>query len=675
MKADLIIGIDLGMTYTGVAFFVPNKTDVEQAKLIQKWPGKEDKTENKVPTSLIYHGDKLQSWGFLCDSLDQPDHPDPKRQQYFKLWLDRPHLQEVFAGTNGPSHEEVKKWFTDFLKKLYHHIKRSFLNGPYATEWKSKVDFVFSVPTTWKTRNVFSTYKECIQEAGFKSRKNHNFSIGLTEAEAAAVHTFRSKALTIETKDMILVCDAGGGTIDAALLEAVGQSHRVPQLKQWGPDFGKPVGSVNIDKAFAALVRGRLEKAERSMPSIADDDPDWAEKTAWQMSQDRFQYHKCAFGTTEGTHEKFRMKIPDFPTSRNFPDACIESKFMMFTREDMSKLFDEQLEGIYSILDNQLSYLKKEKPSRQIIFLEVQEVIAAASFSANLNILRVLGITSVTAEIGFNITQIQRCMTGALDYLVLSGGLGSSVYIKKKLTERYVGSKGRYSNAKHLQIYTADDPQTAVVRGLVLNEAQQHETGSAVLKSRTSPASYGVLCKEPYDAEQHTGMELERDGYDGKMYAINIIHWFVKKGDSVSEDQPISYNFKRKLSPDTDLRHDHWTSTVVISWKDRAYLPRALGDDARTLCTIKSDTSSLRLGDFEKVGFMYNLWGVKFLVAKYKVQVNIDVADILFEVWCNDVKLSEDQRIQVQWKEGAEVGRPVQDLDLRGGRVRDIWDG
>lgn len=66
---------------------------------------------------------------------------------------------------------------------------------------------------------------------------------------------------------------------------------------------------------------------------------------------------------------------------------------------------------------------------------------------------------------------------------------------------------------------------------------------------------------------------------------------------------------------------------------------------------------------------------MKFLVAKYKVQVNIEVADILFEVWCNDIKLSEDQRIQMEWKEGAEVGRPVQDLDRRGGRARDIWDG
>lgn len=176
------------------------------------------------------------------------------------------------------------------------------------------------------------------------------------------------------------------------------------------------------------------------------------------------------------------------------------------------------------------------------------------------------------------------------------------------------------------------------------------------------------------------------------------------QGDPVSEDKIISYDFKRKLSPDINLRHSHWESTVVLSWKDRAYLPKALGDgeyykiicglslstlfyketllnltfsplDVTILCTIKSNPSDLQLEDFEKVGYFFNTVGVKFLVAKYKVQVNIEVADILFEVWCNDIKLSEDQRIQVEWKEGAEVGRPLAEEERVGGSARDIWDG
>lgn len=163
--------------------------------MIQSWPGKEDKTENKVPTSLIYHDKNLESWGFLCDRLDRPEHPNPERQQYFKLWLDKSHLQEVWAGADAPTHNDVKRWFTDFLGKLYQHIKRTFSQGLYAKEWQSKVHFVFSVPTTWKTQNVFKTYKQCIQKAGFGSGgEQHSFFIGLTEAEAAAIHTLKSKA-------------------------------------------------------------------------------------------------------------------------------------------------------------------------------------------------------------------------------------------------------------------------------------------------------------------------------------------------------------------------------------------------------------------------------------------------------------------------------------------------
>lgn len=184
----------------GVGFFVPQKTDPERAKLVQTWPGKEDKTENKVPTSLIYHGKTVGSWGFLCDRLDRPEHPDEVRQQYFKLWLDKSHLLEVYpAGTGGPSHEEVKGWFTDFLGKLYLHIERTFSEGPYAKEWQSQVHFVFSIPTTWKSQNVFQTYRQCIEKAGFKSGgKNHTCDIGLTEAEAAAIYTLKSKSRTIK---------------------------------------------------------------------------------------------------------------------------------------------------------------------------------------------------------------------------------------------------------------------------------------------------------------------------------------------------------------------------------------------------------------------------------------------------------------------------------------------
>ena len=101
-----------------------------------------------------------------------------------------------------------------------------------------------------------------------------------------------------------------------------------------------------------------------------------------------------------------------------------------------------------------------------------------------------------------------------------------------------------------------------------------------------------------------------------------------------------------------------------MSWKPRRYLPEAFNEeDTPVLCKIVSDTSQLNIDRFEKVG---NIFRTAYLVAKYKVKVNIEVADILFEVWCQGMKLSQDQRIRVQWMEGAEVPRP-----LNAGRARD----
>ena len=73
--------------------------------------------------------------------------------------------------------------------------------------------------------------------------------------------------------------------------------------------------------------------------------------------------------------------------------------------------------------------------------------------------------------------------------------------------------------------------QLAVVQGLVTDQVQRNKHGGrAVLKSRTSPANYGVLCQKLYDEVEHIGLkDIEIDELDGKRYITNLIHWFVKR--------------------------------------------------------------------------------------------------------------------------------------------------
>ncbi len=53
------------------------------------------------------------------------------------------------------------------------------------------------------------------------------------------------------------------------------------------------------------------------------------------------------------------------------------------------------------------------------------------------------------------------------------------------------------------------------------------------------------------DKPEHKGQEAYRDPLDGKLYIMDYIDWFIKKGEPISSDFPIVRNFRRKCSPAT----------------------------------------------------------------------------------------------------------------------------
>ena len=115
---------------------------------LQHWPGKlVHELDNKVPTQIAYDragSIKPTAWGFLIDIDDDAlDH-----KEFFKL-----HLDPRYANANpnrDPTHE-VKRRFRDYMRCVYRHIAETISNA--FVRWESKrVEFLFSVPTTWKDR-------------------------------------------------------------------------------------------------------------------------------------------------------------------------------------------------------------------------------------------------------------------------------------------------------------------------------------------------------------------------------------------------------------------------------------------------------------------------------------------------------------------------------------------
>ena len=79
----------------------------------------------------------------------------------------------------------------DFFRFLYQTIQQK-LQGELANRWEdANIEFIFSVPTTWKPVPTVERFRSTIERAGFGRHPNHRADIGLTEAEAAAVDTAR----------------------------------------------------------------------------------------------------------------------------------------------------------------------------------------------------------------------------------------------------------------------------------------------------------------------------------------------------------------------------------------------------------------------------------------------------------------------------------------------------
>jgi hypothetical protein len=486
-----------------------------------------------VPTVLVYptRGRKPSSWGFLSETIAETTAEDKEYKEWFKTSLDPEKLRQKQLEDPGgapKSIQEVEKWYADYLRRLYEYLSFKLGGELAGVSWEdARVEFIFSVPTTWAPIPTVENFKRIIKGVGFGSHREHTLVIGLTEAEAAAVHVSTEAPGIFRENDVLLVCDAGGGTTDLSVLRVTGTVNQAVNLQQLDVVFGETIGSAAIDYEFEQLVMQRLTLAHATKPLPID-----PADAAWEMMKSRdFQAVKCEYGAPDDT-PLFSIGIPRVPQTYNNsdPEVRIRNGEMSFAREDLQRLFDKQIAKLCRLIDMQLQSLFRKLPGTQV------------------------------------------------SHLVLSGGLGNSVYVQSQLRQYY--RETTIPNAQWISVRIAPDPQLAVCKGLVSDRVRKILTSRSVLGWRCCRASYGTLCKIAYDKTNpdHEGKRLEPDLMNGKLYVVQSVAWFVKRGEPVSVDQPVVHRFIKKVSPG-DPRNAFPTS-VVESSLESAMLPDQMNERA-----------------------------------------------------------------------------------------------
>ncbi|KAM5380198.1 hypothetical protein ACJZ2D_003649 [Fusarium nematophilum] len=268
----IVIGIDFGTTYSGVAWAYSREP--EEIELVTSWDAELNHCSDveKAPTQLFYDGDSEATWGYSIPSDKSP-------LKWFKLLL----LDEADVPADVSASSQLREArrlqvaadrdpvdiIGCFLRKLWNHAIESIRRSVGAELLqRAKFHVVITLPAIWPPY-AQQRMKQAAKISGIlDSRACGETTLRfISEPEAAALATLRdlSKRSTLKPGDTVVVCDAGGGTVD--LISYVVESTSPFVVKECVKGDGALCGAVFLDEEFLKLIKSKIPAGSWSQVS------------------------------------------------------------------------------------------------------------------------------------------------------------------------------------------------------------------------------------------------------------------------------------------------------------------------------------------------------------------------------------------------------------------------
>ncbi|KAI2482515.1 Hsp70 family protein [Pyrenophora tritici-repentis] len=478
----LVVGLDYGTTYTGVAFCETSDTGIvgKDILVIKDWPSRHTKigTKEKVPSEIALK-DRTK-WGSLIA-------PNEKRHMWTKLLLDQPKAGEVdvimkelcLNDKNGPSNKPVDI-IADYLKHIKTHLVKN-LDIQYSKGlWSTlPMTLVVTVPAVWSDAAKNATL-QAVNKAGFNSIELPQLkrTVVTTEPEAAAIYTIQSLRGGIQDDqfaigDGFIVCDMGGGTIDLI-------SYRVAELnpttlEEATVGSGDQCGGSFVERGFLKWLERRLGTAD--FMSIAGNRSENLPRTSLspklsRMVQDFVLEVKTGFSGFEINF--LRLPIP-LSSIEDDEDRGIQDGEIRITATDLQEMFEFPLLRTYELL---LGQIEQARHTRNV---ELKSVF-------------------------------------------MVGGFSESPYIYEKVKA--------FAEKNGLQAIRPPHAWSAIVRGAAAKGLEGD--GRAEIKNRKCRRYYGTSYNAHFIPGKHKEIDSFISEFDGVKRASNQVEWILKKGQDLA---------------------------------------------------------------------------------------------------------------------------------------------
>ncbi|OKL63609.1 hypothetical protein UA08_00508 [Talaromyces atroroseus] len=361
-----IVGLDYGTTYTSVSYIKfdaanpPKTIFADQIKSVDRWPDCGAFWRSpEVSSESWYHGNKFY-WGYAArqaiEALKNGNLNYRNRIiQHAKLLLnERPEdiqaPRRELGGTMNRLEKNGKYVIKDYLREVLKYTKAHLEKKDKFTE-DCEVELTFCVPAGWPAR-ALRTMQEILLEVAQEIKFGILAPLFiLNEPEAAAAYMLEAipGCNKLKAGDVFIVCDAGGGTVDA-ITYRVCREHpfRLDEVVSPG---GRNCGSSYINQAFKAEAIKRLEDTNHASlqgPSF--------EYIIEYNVMDKFEKIKREFRPEDGLEGDASIVVPGL---KEDPTKGFGNSLLHIPRKQIRGFFDWSLDGTGELIREQMSAADK----------------------------------------------------------------------------------------------------------------------------------------------------------------------------------------------------------------------------------------------------------------------------------------------------------------------------
>ncbi|KAM3506928.1 hypothetical protein MY11210_007359 [Beauveria gryllotalpidicola] len=250
-----------------------------------------------------------------------------------------------------PPSKSPKHVTTDFLRALKAHgMSQIATNLAQDALDLFQIEYVMSVPAVWSDAAKNATLKAA-KAAGI-------YPVTLIkEPEAAALYTIQQLDAFLDPGDVIVICDAGGGTVDLISYEIERVSPSL-ELREIVPGTGDTVGSIALNRRFKAAV-------EELIPS--DRWQKFKDSRAMVKASQQFE-NEIKLEFSGDLNEEFYVDLPGADLEDDPEKGLLGNEWKM-TGLDVKAIFDPVITEILHLIRHQVQSVQRKGKAVRAIFL------------------------------------------------------------------------------------------------------------------------------------------------------------------------------------------------------------------------------------------------------------------------------------------------------------------